>query len=127
MRTVESASLAPSTTSSAMFRSDEGITAEFRNGPGLWADLAHALLPDKPGAAFRDHTTGSERQCYAWAGGYNEPLASILVELLRSPEGGRALDVLMRDCTAPWWLDHQRNVRLAAAGQRFLAEITKRD
>lgn len=121
MRTVESASLAPSTTASAVFRSDESFTAEFRNGPGLWADLAHALLPDKPGAAFREHTRGSERQCYAWAGGYNEPLASTLVDLLRSPEGARVLDVVMRGSDAPWWEDHQHSVRLAAAAERAKA------
>jgi hypothetical protein len=83
---------------------------------GWFAQLAHRLWPKKP-AAVLQHLVGDdahaaseaslERQCYRYASGKQEPPSPFLVALLRSSDGDRVLDHLMRGCREPWWQRHQ--------------------
>lgn len=64
----------------------------------------------------------SDRTCRAWASGDSPPPVNILLMLQRDEEcGERVLEYVMRDCNAPWWLDHQR----AADIGRQVLTITK--
>lgn len=54
------------------------------------------------------------RTIYCWCAGKNEPLAFVLIKLLRSPQGWRVFEYLMRGCQQPWWLQLKRQLRNGA-------------
>jgi hypothetical protein len=57
----------------------------------------------------------SDRTCRAWAAGDSPPPVNILLMLQRDAECGKhVLAYVMRDCDAPWWLQHQRAERISA-------------
>lgn len=99
------------------------------DGDRWFADIAQEFYPkpQKPGAALRSLTGYEERNCQRYASAAVQPAGHFIRQLLRSDHGAQWLDALMAGCTAPWWLEHQRDVRLAAASKRFIAEVTKQD
>ena len=68
--------------------------------------LAAALWTTKAGAALHFLTAVPERTCQAYASGTRDP-GDFIVRLLRSSEGRRVLNHLMRGCKQPWWHEHQ--------------------
>lgn len=96
-------------------------------GPEWFKRLAHSLWPDKPGAWIRSLTGFPERTCRSAASGDTEVSSPMLYALLRGEQGGRVLALLMHGCTAQWWLDMERERKLAAVAQRFIEEITSRE
>jgi hypothetical protein len=83
---------------------------------GWFADLARKLWPRKTAAVlqhlvdFHHHASSAEsfeRQCYRYAAGKADPSAPFVIALLRSADGDRVLDHLMRGCREPWWQRHQ--------------------
>ena len=79
---------------------------------GWFAKLARKLWSQKTAAVLAFLTGRRERQCYRYVSGQAEPMASFLVELLRSSDGNRVLEEIMRGSTAAWW---QRNQFALAA------------
>jgi len=64
----------------------------------------------------------SDRTCRAWTAGDSPPPINIGAMLLRDDDvGRRVLDYVMRDCTAPWWVEFNRH---ADFGRKVL-ELTK--
>ena len=74
---------------------------------GWFQKLARKLWASKPAAVLAFLTGRRERQCYRYASGQAEPMASFLVDLLRSSDGDRVLSEIMRGSSAPWWRRHQ--------------------
>ena len=74
---------------------------------GWFAKLARKLWASKTAAVLAFLTGRRERQCYRYASGQAEPMASFLVDLLRSSDGDRVLFELMRGSSATWWHRHQ--------------------
>jgi len=68
--------------------------------------IANALFSSKPGATLHFLTSVPERTCQAYAAGSRDP-GDFIVRLLRSSEGKRVLDHIMRGCKQPWWREHQ--------------------
>lgn len=85
--------------------------------------IARGLLPEKPGTALHYITGYDERLCQRYAAGHVKPSAYFLRALMRSDQGQPFFFAVMDGSTAPWWLAYQRERRLAAAGERFKAEI----
>lgn len=76
-----------------------------------------------PGVSLHE-TTGAElRSCYRYASGRVRPPHSVLRSLLRSEYGWRVLQLLMRDCSSPWWLEMCRAVEVPASeAASFISE-----
>lgn len=70
-----------------------------------FALVAQSVWKVKTPAALHDHTHASERTCRAWASGDREPLAGVLITLLRSREGLLVLRAIMRTDPPQWWLN----------------------
>lgn len=70
---------------------------------GWFGKLARKLWAQKTAATLGFLTGRRERQCHRYASGDAEPMASFLADLLRSDEGKRVLDELMRGSNAAWW------------------------
>lgn len=85
--------------------SDSSVTG-FENK--WFSRLCERLWRDKPAAAL-DHLTSAElHQCYRYASGRQEPPATLIVELLRSPDGGRLLDQIVAGSKSKWVRDFRR-------------------
>lgn len=69
--------------------------------------LCERLWRGKPAAALDHLTSAKLHQCYRYASGRQEPGGFLIVELLRSQDGGRVLTDIMRGSTAPWWQQYQ--------------------
>lgn len=77
--------------------------------------LAKWLSSTKP-ANLVHHISGEpERSCYAWVEGKYDPPARTLIKMLRSDDGWRVFEYLMRGCKQPWWIEVQRARRCAHA------------
>lgn len=85
---------------------------------GWFGNLAKHLWPKKTAAALEYLTGAKERVCHYWVAG-REPNASVLVTLLRSEEGKRVLDHVMRGSKAKWWVALRRDLALAALASQF--------
>lgn len=70
--------------------------------------LAKRLWPDKTAAAVHHLTKETERSCYAWVEGKNDPPARALLRLLDTDQGWRILEYLLRGCKQRWWLETVR-------------------
>lgn len=107
--------------------SDAGKTSTVKSDVeerGWFADAAQVLLPAKKPGTFLHYLTGyDERLCQKYAAGTVKPSAHFLRVLLRSDQGAQWLAAIMDGSAAPWWRDHQRTVRLAAAADRFQREL----
>jgi hypothetical protein len=75
-----------------------------------FAKLCSGLWPTKPAAALFYLTDGKvpERTCRAYASGEREPSSGFLRLLLRSSQGARVLDAIMRGSKQKW--DQERRV-----------------
>lgn len=69
--------------------------------------------------------------CYAFVARERDqrrkPSPEFLRILFRSEHGAPFHDAFMSGSKARWWLDRQRDVRLAAASRCFIAEVAKED
>lgn len=92
-----------------LFHGDAAIFDSSDKNNSLWFQrLARKLWPHKKSAVTLAFLTGRrERQCYRYASGDAEPMALFLVDLLRSSDGARVLDEVMRGSAASWWQRHQ--------------------
>ena len=77
--------------------------------------LARALWPTKTPSAIELYTAVPERSARQYASDDSEPKASILVRILDSDQGWRALEWIMRDSKQAWWVEIRRAKRCAAA------------
>jgi hypothetical protein len=70
---------------------------------------------DLQAALARNGLERSDRTCRAWASGDNTPPLQIYLVLQNDAVvGSRVLHYAHQDCTAPWWQELQRAVRIAA-------------
>lgn len=83
-------------------------------GPLWFAVMARELWQFKVAAHLHFLLGTSERTGRAWASGDREPMASILAGLLRSEDGARILEILMRDSSTKWWPQLVEDRRLAS-------------
>ena len=91
-----------------LFHGAEQITdSSDSESSGWFAKMARKLWASKTAAVLAFLTGRRERQCYRYASGQAEPMASFLVDLLRSSDGDRVLSEIMRGANAPWWRRHQ--------------------
>lgn len=84
-----------------------------------FAVMGRELWQFKIGAHLECHLGCSERTARAWGSGTHEPPARALAMLLRTDDGPRILEYLMRDSPPPWWTDLQ-------TGAEMLARFTRR-
>ncbi len=70
--------------------------------------LAKSLWPAKPAAALHFLTNAPERTCYEWVRGKVDPPSRVVIKLLRSDQGWRVLEYIMRDNSQRWWLETVR-------------------
>lgn len=84
--------------------------------------LANFLSPKKPAATVHYLTKEPERTCYEWVRGKFDPPSRVLVRLLRTDQGWRVLEYLMRGCKEPWWLEVKRARAAAKAYDAAAAE-----
>lgn len=82
---------------------------------GWFAEMAQALLPEKPGTALWSITGYDERLCQRYAAGHTKPSAFFLRVLLRSDQGEPFFRALMDGCTAAWWIEFQKHERMGRA------------
>jgi len=81
----------------------------------LWfALMARELWQFKVAAHLYCLIGTNERTARAWARGDREPMGSAVLDLLRSSDGERVLDWIMRDSGAEWWRDLQGARALSA-------------
>jgi len=69
-----------------------------------FAVMARELWHFKVPAHIHNHTGYSERTCRAWAAAESEPPARVLALLLRTDDGPRVLEYIMRNSDVRWWL-----------------------
>lgn len=91
-------------------------------------DCAVAVFGAKETGLHLHLATGWPRtSCYAFVARdpdqRRKPSPEFLRILFRSDHGQPFHDAFMHGCTARWWLDHQRSMRLASAAERFMREI----
>lgn len=94
----------------------ELVALDFSAKNGKWfTGLAKWLSSAKPATVIHQLTGEPERTCYRWVEGSADPTARAFIKMLRSSEGERVLDFVMRGCTQPWWkrLDRARKVASA--------------
>ncbi len=70
--------------------------------------LAKSLWPAKPAATLHFLTEAPERTCYEWVRGKVDPPSRVVIKLLRSDQGWRVLEYIMRDNSQRWWLETVR-------------------
>ncbi len=93
---------------------------------GWFSALARSVLGgNKPGTALHYITGVDERSCQRYVKTRDgvEPKAYFLRLILHSKQGAPFFAALMHGCTAPWWLDLQREAEIG----RKVLEITKRN
>jgi hypothetical protein len=66
----------------------------------------------------------SERTCRAWAAGDIDPASTIFLTLLRGDDGGRMLDIVLRDAPPKWWRDVNEDRRQAAIFRAAMREAS---
>lgn len=84
-----------------------GDSSVNRTKKAWFARIAERLWPSKTAAALGFLTQRHDRQCYRYAAGDQEPPGGFVVDLLRSPDGGRFLDEAMRGSDAEWYRRYQ--------------------
>jgi hypothetical protein len=85
-----------------------------------FSKLARKLWRDKPAVALEFLTGAPERQCYRYTSERpQEPPGKIIARLLRSSDGARVLDEIMRGSQAEWWKRH----RFALAALPFVEQL----
>jgi hypothetical protein len=118
--------LIPADAQAAIFPADSS-DSEFLftdSSDSRWfSGLAKRLWPSKTGASLEFLTGRKERQCYRYASGDAEPMASFLADLLRSEDGQRVLDELMRGSNAAWW----KQVQFALAAMPHVERLRQLD
>lgn len=77
--------------------------------------LAKRLYSPKPASSIHYISGEPERSCYAWVEGKYDPPARALIKMLRSDEGWRIYEYLMRGCKQQWWVETQRARRCGLA------------
>lgn len=82
---------------------------------GWFAEMARALLSEKPGTALWAITGYDERLCQRYAAGHTKPSAHFLRILLRSEQGAPFFEFLMDGCDAEWWRSLKLERRVGAA------------
>lgn len=76
---------------------------------GKWfPGLAKWLSATKPATLIHYLSGEPERSCYGWVEGRSDPPSRALVTMLRSDEGWRILEYLMRGSEQPWWLETKK-------------------
>ena len=84
--------------------------------PGFtFGRLARALWPKKTPSSIEFYTGAPERTARQYAADESEPKASVLVRVLDSDQGWRALEWIMRDSKQSWWLETVQARECAAA------------
>jgi len=76
--------------------------------PRWFAELARYLSKTKPSATIQYLTAEPERTCQTWTADCERPAipkADVLAKLIRSSEGRRVLDYIMRGSKEAWWRD----------------------
>jgi hypothetical protein len=122
---------ADSCAESSGIHSRAGSCAE---SPRWFAELARFLSKTKPSATIQYLTGEPERTCQTWTADCAKPAipkADVLVKLLRSGEGRRVLDHIMRGCKEPWWRDvraawidyEEERKKIAAVEHRIQTEF----
>jgi hypothetical protein len=80
--------------------------------------LAKWLSPTKPATHVHYICGEPERSCYAWVEGKNDPPSRAVIRMLRSDDGWRVFQYIMRGCDQPWWHEVLRAKRCADAYER---------
>jgi hypothetical protein len=92
-------------------------------------DCAIAVFGKEAGQQLHLATDWPRTSCYAFVArdpAQRRKLHPDFLRILFQSEHGQPFhDAFMAGCTASWWLDRERDERLAAASKRFIAEITK--
>jgi hypothetical protein len=92
---------------------------------GQWFKrLAETLWPKKPSACLQYHTGAKDRAARYWTSGREWP-AWVLVVLLRSAEGDRVLELVMRGSKAKWWAAHRDARKKAAFYDQHITAIAQ--
>ena len=79
-----------------------------------FARMGRELWQFKIGSHLECHLGCSDRTARAWASGDNEPPARALALLLRTEDGPRILEWIMRDDPPAWWLAVQQSAATLA-------------
>ena len=98
---------------SAVEQSADGKSAV--DDRGWFAEMAQALLPDKPGTALWSITGYDERLCQRYAAGHVKPSAYFLRVLIRAEQGEAFFRALMDGCDAEWWIEFKKHERMGRA------------
>lgn len=77
--------------------------------------LCRALWPQKTPASIEYYTGMPERTARHVAADKSDPASAILIKILDSDQGWRALEWIMRRSQQPWWLEVKRALRCARA------------
>ena len=85
--------------------------------------MARHLWPQKTPASIEFYTGSPERTARHIAADKSDPSSALLVRVLDSDQGWRALEWIMRDSKQPWWLATKRAAKLAMAAERYRAEV----
>lgn len=89
--------------------------------------LARHLWPQKTPASIEFYTQAPERTARHIAADKSDPASELLVKVLDSDQGWRALQWIMRDSKQPWWRELQKHKRMGAAadtaGQQIEMEV----
>lgn len=107
----------------AISSTDQTGAISAQTGSEFFANACKAIFGKDAGLHLHYATDVPERSCYRYASGEREVPVLVLRAVLHSDQGAPFLAALMDGCTAPWWLEHQRSIRLAAAAERFRREI----
>lgn len=84
--------------------------------PGYsFGKLARALWPQKTPASIEFYTGAPERTARHIAADKSDPGSALLVQILDSDQGWRALAWVMRDSRQPWWLEVARSLECSRA------------
>ena len=84
--------------------------------PGFsFGRMARALWPKKTPSSIEFYTGSPERTARQYASDESEPKASVLVRVLDSDQGWRALEWIMRDSKQSWWIDAKKAVEFTAS------------
>lgn len=126
------APISAATNAASASDSDSEITSGL-DSDDWFGPLVRPMLGKEPGVALH-HMVGPEfpiSTCAKYVSktetSRRQPPGYLIRALLRSEQGGAFLNAVMHGSEAQWWLDMERERKLAAVAQRFKAELEQID
>lgn len=121
----ESVSIVPSRNRTVASGSEKfSAVASDSEGSDWFGEVARGLLGKDAGFALAKLTGRPEGSCYKYCteqeASRRMPPGFLVIEVLRSPQGGQWLAAFMAGSAAEWWLDLEKVARAGRAAQAEL-------